>query len=69
VADQEDGSRAPALALVAELMKARIDEGWFAQPWRTTRIPDVDALLPQVVLGQNVSGGDIVQSDPAAWVP
>ncbi|GLZ28218.1 hypothetical protein Lesp02_04080 [Lentzea sp. NBRC 105346] len=69
VSSQEGWSIAPSLALMEHLMGVKIMEEWFTTPQRTTRIPDVDSLLPQVVLGKNISGGDIIQSDPAAWTP
>lgn len=66
---QESWSIAPSLALMEYLMGVEIKEEWFAAQQRTTPIPDVDSLLPQVVLGKNISGGDIIQSNPAAWAP
>lgn len=60
---------AGALALIMSVTGVEVSERWFDLPQRTTPIPDVDTLLPQAVLGRDVSGGDIIQSDPAAWAP
>jgi hypothetical protein len=60
---------AAAVALLDGIMGLRVRSEWFTEPRRTTPIPDVDQLLPRVTLGKNISGGDIVQSDPAAWRP
>jgi hypothetical protein len=60
---------AAAVALLDRIMGVRVQSEWFTNPRRTTPIPEVVQLLPQVSLGRNISDGDISQSDPAAWRP
>lgn len=67
--DTEQRDRQQWLTLITKATGVTVDQAWFTTPQRATQTPLVDDLLPQVVLGKNVSGGAIIQSNPHCWTP